>query len=102
MMALCGVLCAGIHDMTLLVVCLMCGGRFAAALADLGLGMLLAAGVTRTALMLRIDPFRLYALLGAGAGVLIWQASGGRMLRRMRRAMGRRRAHVQKSTNQAE
>ena len=82
MMALCGAACAGVYDLALLLVRLARGGPLWAGVMDIAFGVLLAAGMTLTALRLRMDPFRLYAFIGAGLGALIWLATVGRLWRR--------------------
>lgn len=56
-------------------------GRLTTGAADLFFGALTAAGMTITALFLRIDPFRLYAFAGVALGMAAYAATIGRLLR---------------------
>ena len=56
-------------------------GRRSAGAADLLFGALCAAGMTLTALFLRMNPFRLYAFAGVALGMAAYAATIGRILR---------------------
>ncbi len=55
--------------------------RFGTALLDLLFGVLCAAGITLTALILRVNPFRWYVFAGAAAGLAIYFATIGTFVR---------------------
>jgi len=80
-MALCGAGVGAAHD-------LLAPFRrrpISAAAADLALGLMLAAGVIGTALVLRCEPMRLYTLLGVAAGWALYAASLGTIVRALTR-----------------
>lgn len=56
-------------------------GRVSAGAADLLFGVLCAAGMTLTALFLRMNPFRLYAFAGVALGMSAYAATIGKKLR---------------------
>ena len=76
-MALCGALLGAVHD----VLGVLRHGRLLTAAADLLFGLLAAAGVIAAALTLRCDAFRLYTLVGVGAGFALYQGSIGTIVR---------------------
>lgn len=76
-MALCGALLGAAYD----ALGVLRRGRFLTAAADLLLGLLAAAAVIAAALMLRCDAYRLYTLLGIGAGFALYQCSIGTAVR---------------------
>lgn len=53
--------------------------------ADLLLGALAAAGMTLAALFLQMDAFRLYAFAGVMAGILLYAATIGMIIRKLTR-----------------
>jgi hypothetical protein len=81
-MGLCGAACALAHDGVRFVGWLLGGRGSFAALMDLFLGVVLAAGMTNAGLYLRMSPMRLYLFAGVGMGVAFWYATGGRAARR--------------------
>ena len=81
-MGLCGFACASAHDALRLAGWLLGGRDVFAAMMDLFLGVLLAAGMTLAGLHLGISPMRLYLFAGAGAGAAFWYATGGLAARR--------------------
>lgn len=60
-------------------------GRVSTAMADVLFGVLCAAGMTLTALLLRMNPFRLYAFAGVALGMGAYAATMGQILRRLYR-----------------
>ena len=76
-MALCGALLGAVYD----ALGALRRGRLLAAAADLLFGVLAAAAVIAAALALRCDAYRLYTLLGVGAGFVLYQCSIGTTVR---------------------
>ena len=76
-MALCGALLGAVYD----ALGALRRGRLLAAAADLLFGVLAAAAVIAAALVLRCDAYRLYTLLGVGAGFALYQCSIGTTVR---------------------
>ena len=84
-MALCGASVGVAHD----VLSMMRRGRALTACADILLGVLMAAGVIGTALVLQCDAFRLYVFLGVAAGWLLYAASLGTIVRILTERVGK-------------
>lgn len=83
-MALCGAGTGLLHDLLAAL-----GKRtLLAAGLDLLLGVICAAGVICTGLVLRCDPLGLYTPLGIGAGWIIYAASLGTIVRVFQRFAG--------------
>lgn len=95
-MAACGVISGAIYDAGMLFRRMTGAGRLAAAVMDILFAVWLSAAVTLAALQLRIDPFRLYVLLGVGAGMALWFATVGYGLRTLLDFAGKRRQCVKK------
>lgn len=76
-MALCGALLGAVYD----ALGALRRGRLLTAAADLLFGVLAAAAVIAAALALRCGAYRLYTLLGVGAGFALYQCSIGTTVR---------------------
>ena len=74
---LCGALLGAVYD----ALGALRRGRLLTAAADLLFGVLAAAAVIAAALVLRCDAYRLYTLLGVGAGFALYQCSIGTTVR---------------------
>ena len=82
-MALCGFACALAHDALRLAGWLLGGRRTFAALMDIFLGVLFAAGMTLAGLYLGVSPMRLYLFAGVALGAAVWYAAFGMTARRI-------------------
>lgn len=91
-MALCGALLSAVYD----ALGALRRGRLLTAAADLLFGVLAAAAVIAAALVLRRDAYRLYTLLGVGAGFALYQCSIGTTVRFLK---GRFRKLSEKAKN---
>lgn len=84
-MALCGAALGAADD----VLALFRRGAALTALADIGLGLLAAAGVIAAALVLQCEAFRLYVLLGVACGFALYRASLGTIVRFLAKRIGK-------------
>lgn len=82
-MLLCGAGLGAAYDALWLIRRTILRGRATCALLDLLFGVICAAGVIFSALCLRADAFRWYTLLGAAAGMALYAASLGALVRRV-------------------
>lgn len=82
-MAGCGAGLAAAYDVTALLRRALKMGRVLTGVMDLLYGVLCAFFMTLTALIMRVDPFRLYAFAGVAAGMALYAASMGTIVRKM-------------------
>lgn len=80
-MALCGAVCAAAYDALRLLARAIGGGRILVGAVDLLFGPLCAAGMTATALVMLVDPFRWYEFAGVLLGIALYAASIGTFVR---------------------
>ena len=82
-MAGCGAGLAAAYDVTGLLRRALKMGRVLTGIVDLLYGALCALAMTLTALVMRVSPFRLYAFAGVAAGMALYAASMGTIVRKM-------------------
>ena len=80
-MMLCGAALGAAYDALWLLRTTLFRGMAAQTALDLLFGVLCAAGIIAAALCLRADAIRFFSLSGAAAGMALYRASAGAMLR---------------------
>ena len=80
-MALCGVLCAGVYDAIRMAMEAIGGGKLLCGAVDMLFGVLCAAGMTGTALLMMTDPFRWFEFAGILFGIAAYGLSIGTFVR---------------------
>lgn len=88
-MLMCGAVCGAAYDVLMLLRRAFGSGRIFTGLADVAFGVVAAAGMTATALALRVDPFRLYEFVGIALGFVFYYVSIGMIVRAVYRNVGK-------------
>lgn len=79
----CGAGLAAAYDVAMLLRRALNLGSVMTGVMDLLFGALCALAMTVTALILRVDPFRLYAFAGVAAGMALYACSMGTIVRKL-------------------
>lgn len=80
-MMLCGAVLGAAYDAGMLLRRAAHAGRILTGALDLSFGALCAAGMTATALAMRVNPFRWYEFAGVAAGMAAYMISIGTIVR---------------------
>ena len=95
-MMICGAGLGAAYDVGMLLRRTLGLGAVLSGAFDLLFGVLCAGGMTGAALLMRVDPFRLYAFAGVAAGMALYAGTVGTIVRYLR---GFVRKFVKKSEN---